>query len=285
MSTLATNNPAAQGRFRAIARVARPVSASHGDAFSALRLGGDAFGREGDPVLNLDHFRMSGSTFPAHAHAGFSAVTYMLPESAGTMRNRDSLGDVSLIPPGGLHWTAAGSGVVHEEVPDRPGEAVEGFQIFIRQPIAQEAMRPIIHHVDPDAVPGDGGVRVLAGRFGSLQASFTPPSPLVMLDITREAGATFGWSPEPGIATCALYLFAGRLDISGTAAVAPALILFTRGETPIAFAARERARALLIAAAPLDVPGVSNGPFVLSSHAALDEAVRRYRSGAMGRLQ
>src|ERR1700750_2818805 len=95
---------------RPIVRVARPEPARHGDAFTALRMGSLAFGREGDTVINLDHFRMGGPTFPPHAHAGFSAITYMLPESAGAMRNRDSLGDVSLIPPGGLHWTAAGSG-------------------------------------------------------------------------------------------------------------------------------------------------------------------------------
>jgi len=284
----AMSSPASIEPLRAVARVVRPEPARHGDAFTALRLGSLAIGGEGDPVINVDHFRMAGPTFPPHAHAGFSAITYMLPESVGAMRNRDSRGDVSLIPPGGLHWTAAGSGIVHEEVPDRAGETIEGFQIFVRQPIAQETAAPAIHHVEPHAVPVvrfDGGeIRVLAGRAGDAAAPFTPPSPLCLLDIALDPGAPFAWSPDPGIATCALYLFAGRLDIDGTAVAAPALILFARGQAAIEFDARDRARFLLLAGAPLDAPSVSNGPFVLSSQAALNDAVQRYRSGAMGRL-
>ena len=281
---LAMTSPAADETTRAIARVARPELARHGDAFTALRMGNIAFGREGDPVINLDHFRMGGPTFPPHAHAGFSAITYMLPESMGAMRNRDSRGDTSLIPPGGLHWTAAGSGIVHEEVPNRPGTTVEGFQIFIRQPIAQETAPPVIHHVKPGDVPTVAGVRVLAGRYGDLAAPFATPSPLTMLDIALVAGEPFAWSPGPGLDTCALYLFAGTLAIGGTEVAAPALILHARSHASIRFTARETTRILLISGAALDAPSVSNGPFMLSSQAALDDAMRRYRSGAMGRL-
>jgi redox-sensitive bicupin YhaK (pirin superfamily) len=273
---------------RPMARVVRPEAARHGDAFIALRLGSLAFGREGDPIINLDHFQMGGPTFPPHAHAGFSAITYMLPESSGGMRNRDSLGDTSLIPPGGLHWTAAGSGIVHEEVPDRGGETVEGFQIFIRQPVSQETAAPAIHHVEPHHVPmvplGRGHARVLAGQFGGLSAPFPSPSPLALLDLTLAAGDPFSWSPEPGITTCTLYLFVGSLTVGDAHITAPALILFARGEAAINVAARDCARCLLLAGAPLDAPSVSNGPFVLSSQAALDDAVHRYRNGAMGRL-
>jgi len=284
----AMTHPVATERSRAIARLARPEPARHGDAFTALRLGSLAFGREGDPVLNLDHFRMGGPTFPPHAHAGFSAVTYMLPESAGAMRNRDSRGDISLIPPGGLHWTAAGSGIVHEEVPDRTGVTVEGFQIFIRQPVAQENAAPLVHHVEPADISvvrlSPGSVRVLAGHYGGLPAALATPSPLTLLDVVLPAKESFSWAPDPGIETCALYLFAGSLDVGGLVVAAPMLILFARGEIGIAFAARDRARVLLLAGAALDAPSVSNGPFVLSSQAALSDAVHRYRSGAMGRL-
>jgi redox-sensitive bicupin YhaK (pirin superfamily) len=273
---------------RAISRLVRPAVAHHGTAFSALRMGSAAFGAEGDPFLNLDHFRMGGPTFPPHAHAGFSAVTYMLPESDAGMFNRDSRGDSSIIPPGGLHWTAAGSGIVHEEVPERTGVTIEGFQIFVRQPVALEVMPPAISHVDPDAVPivplGDGFARILAGQYCGLAAPFVTPSPLTLIDITLPADGSFAWSPEPGMVDCAVYLFDGRLAVDGREIEAPALILFERGETSVRIDARHRSRLLLLAGEPLGAPSVSNGPFVMRSQAALDEAVRRYRSGAMGGL-
>lgn len=282
----AMTKPAAA--YRTISRLAQPAVAQHGTAFSARRMGPDAFGAEGDPFLNLDHFRMGGPTFPPHAHAGFSAVTYMLPESDAGMFNRDSRGDSSIIPPGGLHWTAAGSGIVHEEVPERAGVIIEGFQIFVRQPIAQEVAPPVIHHVDADAVPsvklGEGCARVLAGQYGGLSAPFTTPSPLTLIDIMLPPGAPFIWSPEPGMTDCAIYLFDGRLSLEDHEVEAPTLILFERGSGSVHLRALDRSRLLLLAGAPLDAPSVSNGPFVLRSQSALDDAVHRYRSGAMGVL-
>ncbi len=252
-------------------------------------MGTAAFGAEGDPFLNLDHFTMGGPTFPPHAHAGFSAVTYMLPESAAGMLNRDSRGDRSIIPPGGLHWTAAGSGIVHEEVPERAGASIEGFQIFIRQPVVQEMTAPVIHHVEPAAIPtiklSAGHVRVLAGHHGKATAPFVAPSPITLLDLTLMPGEPFLWSPEAGMTNCAVYLFAGRLTIDGREAEAPALILFEPGETAVHLAAAARSRLMLLAGQPLHAPSVSNGPFVLSSQARLDDAVNRYRRGAMGLLR
>lgn len=274
---------------RSASRFEAPASAGHGSAFTALRMGGAAFGREGDPFLNLDHFRMAGPTFPPHAHAGFSAVTYMLPESDAGMRNRDSLGDSSVIAPGGLHWTAAGSGIVHEEVPERADVTVEGFQIFVRQPVAQEGAAPAIHHVEPDEVPvvnlGEGRVRVLGGAYLGRAAPFPTPSPLTMLDIALTPGQPFAWSPEPDAVDCAIYLFGGRLAIGTRIVDAPVLILFDRGDAPVYLAAVDRSRLLLLAGQPLDAPSFSNGPFVLSSQARLDDAVDRYQRGAMGVLR
>jgi redox-sensitive bicupin YhaK (pirin superfamily) len=271
---------------RQIVRVSVPATARHGAHFEALRMGGDMFGREGDPWFNLDHFRMAGPTFPPHPHAGFSAVTYVLPESPGAIANRDSRGDRSLIGPGGVHWTAAGHGIVHEEIPATPGTFTEGFQIFIRQPADQESQPPAIAHVDGDDVPiirlpGGGSLRVIAGDFEGQAAPFTLPSPLSMFDLSLDAGQPFRWSPPVQYQSLAIYLFAGAF----ARCVAPALLVFAPGDTPLDIDATEDGtRFLVMAGIPLNAPSVSNGPFVLSSRAALEDAVQRYRSGAMGAL-
>lgn len=278
---------------RQIVRVSKPESARHGAHFEALRMGGGMFGPEGDPWLNLDHFRMAGPTFPPHPHAGFSAVTYILPESQGAMANRDSRGDRSLIDPGGLHWTAAGCGIVHEEIPAEPGTLTEGFQIFIRQPVEQEGQPPAIAHVDAESVPviplpGGGTVRILAGEYNGRSAPFAAPSPIAMFDLLLDAGQQFLWTPPAAYRSLSLYLFAGAFeeedaDVAGFAA--PLLLVFARDSAPLRVTAGENGtRVLVMAGEPLHAPSVSNGPFVLSSPAALEEAVGRYRSGAMGVL-
>lgn len=274
---------------RQIIRAHAPAVARHGAQFEALRIGGDMFGREGDPWLNLDHFRMTGPTFPPHPHAGFSAVTYILPESPGAMANRDSRGDRSLIGPGGLHWTAAGRGIVHEEIPAVHGTTVEGFQIFIRQPVAQENEPPVIRHADAGgipaiALPGGGQARLLAGSHDGRTAPFDPPSALTMLDLTLREGEAWDWNAPSGQDSLSLYLFSGRIVLGGKEAAAPTILIFAPGEAPLHLDAVADSRILLMAGEPLAAPSVSNGPFVLSSVAALEDAVGRYRSGAMGSL-
>lgn len=277
--------------IRQLARVSQGHSASHGAAFSALRLTAEMFGAEGSPWFTIDHFRMAGPTFPPHAHAGFSAVTYVLPGSPNGMRNRDSRGDRSLIAPGGIHWTAAGSGVVHEEEPDRPGELCEGFQIFVRQPVVQESLPPVIGHAEPDEIPertlpGGASARLLAGLFDGVISPITPPSPLVMMDVTLRQGDALEWDGPDGW-TFSAYLYEGAVAVEGVAGdiSAPCLLSFSRAEgAAIIRPTQAPARLLLMAGEPIDAPAYSNGPFVLSSAEAIHDAVARYRSGAMGSL-
>lgn len=74
-----------------------------------------------DPFLLLDHF---GSTnpadyvagFPWHPHRGIETVTYMIE---GTVDHRDSLGNKGIIRSGDIQWMTAGSGIIHQEMPQR----------------------------------------------------------------------------------------------------------------------------------------------------------------------
>ena len=273
-----------------IQRIVSPTHARRGEGFEALRIGPDLFGREGDPFLNVDHFRMRTPTFPPHPHAGFSAVTYLLPESPSGMLNRDGRGDRSVIQPGGVHWTAAGSGLVHEEVPEPAGSLAEGLQIFVRQPAEQERLPARIHHVDPDLMPvvsiGERSwVRVVAGTFGEAEAPFEPPSPLQILDVALAPGAGLAWNSPWSAGTVTLYLFSGAIDVDDTDIPAPRLVVFARGTAAIRLSATiGDARFVLFAGQPLNQTSVSAGPFVLSNQAAVDDAFARYRRGDMGMI-
>lgn len=91
----------------------------------------DAFHTEYDfePFLVFTEFYMSRPIFGPHPHAGVSVMTYMLPDSKGSFLNRDSAGDESIIEPGGIHVTQAGSGIKHDETPTVLGVDCHGFQI------------------------------------------------------------------------------------------------------------------------------------------------------------
>lgn len=63
-----------------------------------------------EPFLVITEYMMERPVFGPHPHAGISVLTYMLPDSVGSFINRDSRGDFSIIEPGAVHITQAGSG-------------------------------------------------------------------------------------------------------------------------------------------------------------------------------
>src|ERR1700750_2703623 len=67
------------------------------------------------PVVVLNDFRVGSLPFCPHPHAGFGAVTYVPEDSPGDLRSRASSGIDLVVGPGGIVWTHAGSGVVHDE--------------------------------------------------------------------------------------------------------------------------------------------------------------------------
>ncbi len=180
-----------------------PSTMSRGDVFSARQYPRQAFDNLIDPVLNIDWFEMKGPTFPAHPHAGFSAVTYLFADSPNGFHNRDSLGEEHDIRPGGLHWSRASRGMIHEETPLPGNGAVRGLQIFMNLPAAHQADEAAAFPVAPEAVRaqvGDGWnnrIAVDGTSVGSAVDSLPSPVRIMEVAIDGSADITFdlpaGW--------------------------------------------------------------------------------------------
>jgi len=164
--------------------------ANHGNHFRAYGLRGVA--ALIDPFIGVDHAWMSQPTFPPHMHAGFSAVSYVFLDSETGIRNRDSIGTRNLIQPGGLHWTTAGRGITHEEIPDEPGKTVHSLQIFVALPPELQDAEPFALSLEPQDVPvvqlPGAKVRVPLGSYGNVQSPLRPPTNVDMLDISLDDG-------------------------------------------------------------------------------------------------
>jgi redox-sensitive bicupin YhaK (pirin superfamily) len=243
-----------------------------------------------DPILNIDLFHMSAPTFAPHPHAGLSAVTYMLPESEGVFRNRDSLGDRSRIGPGAFHWTQAGAGMVHEELPETPGQDCWGLQIFVDLAAANKQLPARAFHVDAQEIPevvGPGSVvRVLAGSFGAARSPLTQLATAVdMFDVTLEPHAVLQLPFAAGHRVLVLAItgsgLVGEQPIDGHEIV----VLSESGVAVTLQGHEETLRALVCAGTPLRQPVIWGGPFVMTNQADLDAARVRYEAGDMGNLE
>lgn len=242
-----------------------------------------------DPFLAFDHFAMAEPYFPPHPHAGFSAVTYMFATSKGGFVNRDSLhpNDSIAINPGDLHWTAAGSGVMHEEIPRVRGEVCDGLQIFVDLPAASKWSPPQILHQDAADTPlarGQGAlVRIVVGAHDGVASPLAPPTPVTLLDVTLEPGGAFEHETPEGEDRF-IYLLSGEAETGGALLRAGEAAGYARSGSRLAVKSAGGAHFIVAGGTPLRQPVVAGGPFVMTSREDIDRARRAFARGEMGAL-
>lgn len=229
---------------------------------------------------------MDRPIFGPHPHAGISVMTYLLPDSAGSFVNRDSLGDHSEIPPGGLHITQAGRGVHHDEVPLTTGIPAHGFQIWINHRerdrwVDPRAMHAMAHEV-PEVRQGGVVVRVVHGEYAGRATSYRMVTEVTLLHVRLDAEATV---TLPAREMAFAYGVRGSAVSAGSALGAQVLLVYDAEGNACQFTAGLNGAEFIFAtAAPLREPIVYGGPFVMTTAEQMRETQRRYARGEMGRL-
>lgn len=277
---------------RTVTAVAR-AQRQPGPGFLIARLSESMFGLGGlDPFIAGDEFVMGEPTFPPHPHAGFSAVTWMFEDGEGAFTNRDTFspGPVQ-IEPGALHWTAAGRGMLHEEVPTVPGRAAHGIQLFVDLPRALKQAPPRALHAarsDVQVAGADGArVRVVLGAHGAVRSPLAPPTPVTLLDVALDRGARVVHR-APADENVLVWVRRGAARVNGVDVAAHHAARLAPGASPADVVALEgvdaRTELAVLHGRPLGQPLLAHGPFVGSSPEELRGYVERYQRGEMGRL-
>jgi redox-sensitive bicupin YhaK (pirin superfamily) len=267
----------------------RPQSMNRGAQFRAYALHAAELT---NPFLGVDHAWMSGPTFPAHPHAGFSAVSYLFLDSQTGINNKDSLGGRHLIRPGGLHWTAAGRGVVHEEHPAEYGKTVHMLQIFVNLEHQKQSDAPFALHLPPEDVPvvnlSGATVRVPLGQFGNQQSPLSPPTEVTLLDITLEANSELEVPVAAG-QTAFVLPIAGALSVNGErvesdGAPMPVMAAKAQANTITLNAQEGAVHVALFVGTPLQQPVYWGGPMAMASSEALNNAMTAFQRGEFGKI-
>ena len=248
-----------------------------------------------DPFLLFDDFSSTIpehylAGFPWHPHRGMETVTYILD---GVVRHKDSLGNEGVIGNGAVQWMTAGSGIIHEEMPESV-HGIRGFQLWINLPKDQKMAPPryqdLKGKVIPEVTLAPGAfARVVAGALagarGPLQSIAGNP---LYADITLEAKRTISILIPNGH-TAFIYIIEGALGadtVETTLYALGTIILFKReGDTIVLRAGSAGARFLLISGAPLGEPIAWHGPIVMNSDEELRQAFTDLREGTFIRTR
>ena len=294
--------------IRPIKRIDQSKPTMEGAGVKLHRAFGFGNTSEFDPFLLFDDFRNDKPDdylkgFPWHPHRGIETITYVL---AGTVEHGDSLGNKGKMGAGDVQWMTAGSGILHQEMPQGdPQGRMHGFQLWANLPSSLKMTAPRYQDVAakeiPEIVDDDGTrVRVITGDFWGKKGPvegvaadpryldvFVPPGKRKTLPVETdrhafayvfEGSGTFSGASKPfGVLTEKETVSGGTLvrETTGNRS----LVVFDRGDEVTVQAGDEGIRFLLVSGKPIEQPVAWYGPIVMNTQAELQQAVAELRNG------
>ena len=277
------------GGLRTVARRFPGASTLEGAGVRLRRMFGNPQVPLFDPFLLLDHFGSANPAdylagFPWHPHRGIETVTYMLE---GRVKHEDSLGNAGTIDAGDLQWMTAGSGIIHQEMPERSDGELRGFQLWVNLPAREKMSEPAYRGLGSDDVPTvvteEGSrVRVVAGRFqgvdGPAQGISVDPT---YLDVSLPRDATLELDTPPGYTAFAQTIQGStQFGPKGDGALpSPGTVLLGPGRTVRARSIEGPSRFLLVTGRPLGEPVAWYGPIVMNRPEEIAQAASELKRG------
>jgi redox-sensitive bicupin YhaK (pirin superfamily) len=239
-----------------------------------------------EPFLVFTEFHMDRLIFGPHPHAGISVMTYMMPDSEGSFINRDSRGDNSIIEPGGLHITQAGSGVKHVEYPSVAGTDCHGFQIWINHSDTDRLVAPDSFHASAADIPEWRSenivLRVIQGSYLGISSPIKLVTETCLFHALLEPNSEIEFDASE---MAFIYNVSGELFAGGQKILPLTLVLFkSEGDKVKAATGNSKASFLFASGTPHNEPIVQGGPFVMTTDEQMNAAFERLRRGEMGEL-
>jgi len=292
--------------IRPVKRIVQSTPTMEGAGVKLHRAFG--FGNTGDfdPFLLLDDFRNDRpedyrAGFPWHPHRGIETITYVL---SGTVEHADSLGNKGRLGAGDVQWMTAGSGIMHQEMPQGdPRGRMHGFQLWANLPSSLKMTAPRYQDIPaieiPETVDDDGTtVRVICGDFAGKRGPvdgiaaepryldvFVPPGRRKTLAVETwrhafayvfEGSGSFAGASKPfGVLTEAETGDAVVRERTGNRS----LVLFDKGDEVTVEAGEDGIRFLLVSGKPIEEPVAWYGPIVMNTKAELQQAVAEFNNG------
>jgi redox-sensitive bicupin YhaK (pirin superfamily) len=293
--------------IRPIKRVIEARPTTEGAGVKLHRAFGFGDTGEFDPFLLFDDFRNERpedyrAGFPWHPHRGIETITYVL---AGTVSHGDSLGNHGRLGAGDVQWMTAGSGILHQEMPQGDVEGrMHGFQLWANLPSSLKMTAPRYQDLASSDIPevtDDDGTRVRVicgsfwGRTGPVDGIaadpryldvWVPPLHRKKLNVETDRHAfayvfdgdgTFRDASQP---RAVLTEGPGPNDTPVPDTTGNrSLVLFDSGEEVTVQAGENGIRFLLVSGRPIEEPVAWYGPIVMNTQEQLRQAIADLRDG------
>ena len=274
-------------QLRTIRRIVTGTTQYDGAGVKLVRVVGHPDVEDFDPFLMMDAFDSTDPAdyikgFPWHPHRGIETVTYLIH---GDIEHGDSLGNKGSILDGGCQWMTAGSGILHQEMPQAVDRML-GVQLWLNLPKKDKMTDPKYHDIRADMVPKieeDGcTIGVIAGQYkgrtGAAQGSHVD---MTFLDVDMQGEASIKIETNRD-STLFVYIIEGEGWFSKTEdklLYSRRAVLFSEGDALFARASGKGMRFLLFSGAALKEPVAWGGPIVMNTREELILAFQQIDDG------
>jgi len=237
-----------------------------------------------DPFLLLDHFGSDNPEdyikgFPWHPHRGMETVTYMW---TGEVEHGDSMGNKGVIKSGDVQWMTAGSGIIHQEMPQKYNFLMQGFQLWVNLPAKKKMIDPKYRGIERKQIPtiqkGGLKIKVIAGKVDGTEGPVRDLSiDIEYFDIELAAGKAFKYA-TPCNYTVFAYVVDGSIEVHERKILQGQCAVFGDGDS-VKIASANGSRFLFVSGEPLKEPVAWRGPIVMNTQEELDQAFEELEAG------
>jgi redox-sensitive bicupin YhaK (pirin superfamily) len=210
-----------------------------------------------------------------HPHIGLQTVSWLLE---GEVLHRDSLGNESLLRPGGLNLMTAGSGIAHsEQTPRGNSGRLSGVQLWIALPEASRNVEASFQfHAELPTTELRGGTMttILGSGF----------SPLVGADLLVRKSEMMEVPLRPDFEH-ALLVLDGAASLDGAPLIPDVLYYLGTGRQELPLASRDGARLLLLGGTPFGETILMWWNFVARTQEEIVAATEAWSGGRFGAVR
>lgn len=273
--------------IRQVRQITRGRHAVDGAGVSLVRVVGHENVKDYDPFLLLDAFDSKNPEdyikgFPWHPHRGIETVTYLIE---GEIDHGDSLGNKGVIAGGDCQWMTAGSGIIHQEMPQE-AKRMLGVQLWLNMPAKDKMKSPAYGDIKSGDVPvikeDNATIRIIAGDYkgtgGAFEGRYVKAS---YMDV--EVDENTGWDyTTPSEDNLFIYIVRGSgffMPEGSNEITEKNAVLFSKGDRFTVKAGGTGIRFIMFHARPLNEPIAWGGPIVMNTRDELKKAFKELDDG------
>jgi redox-sensitive bicupin YhaK (pirin superfamily) len=230
-----------------------------------------------DPFLLLDHFGSDNHKdyikgFPWHPHRGIETVTYMW---TGEVVHGDSMGHKGVIKSGDLQWMTAGSGIIHQEMPQKYAGLMQGFQLWVNLPAKKKMIDPKYRGIEKEQIPivqkNGMTIKVIAGKIDVVEGPVCDLAiDIEYFDVELPENKTFEHASNRNNTVFA-YVVDGSIEVNEKTISMGQCAVFGEGEL-VKIGSKSGAHFLFVSGEPLNEPVAWGGPIVMNTEEELEKA-------------